>query len=185
MNAKLLTDEQLLKRARRDPEAFGAFYDRHEAPLLAYLVRMTGSPELAGDLAAEVFACLLRTVSEGKRVRHARGWLYAVARNQIASAARRETVDARARAAMRMEPLTLSDESLDAITELSSDSSPSAMSALAALPPDERRAIELRVLDGAAYEEVALRLECSEAAVRQRVSRGLARLRTRLEGQNP
>ena len=44
-----------------------------------------------------------------------------------------------------------------------------------ALPAEQRRALELRVIEQLDYEEVAGRLGCSQNAARLRVSRGLAR----------
>ena len=52
---------------------------------------------------------------------------------------------------------------------------------VADLPPDVRAAVEGRVVDERAYTELADRLECSESVVRKRVSRGLARLRKRID----
>jgi RNA polymerase sigma-70 factor (ECF subfamily) len=52
--------------------------------------------------------------------------------------------------------------------------------ALAELGEDQRRAVELRVLDELAYDEVGRRLGISAGAARVRVSRGLARLRRHL-----
>jgi RNA polymerase sigma-70 factor (ECF subfamily) len=58
------------------------------------------------------------------------------------------------------------------------------LAAVATLPPDQREAIVAHVLDEQGYDEIAARLLCSEAVVRQRVSRGLRALRTRL-GEAP
>ena len=45
------------------------------------------------------------------------------------------------------------------------------------LPESERDAVRRRVLEDASYEQMAAELACSQAVVRQRVSRGLSRLR--------
>jgi len=52
--------------------------------------------------------------------------------------------------------------------------------ALDELPDSQRRAIELRVLEDKAYEDVAAALGTSPAAARVRVHRGLSALRARL-----
>jgi RNA polymerase sigma-70 factor (ECF subfamily) len=54
--------------------------------------------------------------------------------------------------------------------------------ALDALPDTQRDAIRAHVLDEQSYAELAERLGVAEATLRQRVSRGLARLRTTVEG---
>lgn len=54
-------------------------------------------------------------------------------------------------------------------------------SALDALPPTQRTAIELRVLQDRGYDDVADRLGTSPTAARIRVHRGLAAMRLRLD----
>jgi RNA polymerase sigma-70 factor (ECF subfamily) len=55
--------------------------------------------------------------------------------------------------------------------------------ALARLPEEQQRAINARVVQDRDYAEIAGELRCSEAVVRQRVSRGLRTLRARLAGE--
>jgi RNA polymerase sigma-70 factor (ECF subfamily) len=49
------------------------------------------------------------------------------------------------------------------------------------LPADQREALRLRVLDEREYAEIATELRCSEAVVRQRVSRATRTLRAQVE----
>jgi RNA polymerase sigma-70 factor (ECF subfamily) len=51
------------------------------------------------------------------------------------------------------------------------------------LPADQRSAVRARLLDDAAYGDIAVAEGVSEAAIRQRVSRGLASLRERIGGE--
>jgi RNA polymerase sigma-70 factor (ECF subfamily) len=53
---------------------------------------------------------------------------------------------------------------------------------LAELPADQREVVAAHVLEGRGYGELASSLQISEAAVRQRVSRGLSALRRRQKG---
>ena len=48
------------------------------------------------------------------------------------------------------------------------------------LPEDQRRAVELRVIDECGYADVAVKLGVSEQTARARVSRGLRALAHRL-----
>jgi len=48
------------------------------------------------------------------------------------------------------------------------------------IPDRQRAAVRARVVDESSYAEIADRLNCSELVVRQRVSRGLSRLRDEL-----
>jgi len=80
-----------------------------------------------------------------------------------------------------MAPVELSDDSLDRILALEADAA--ASGALDGLSSLERSAVEARVLEERDYGDIANDLSCSEAVVRQRVSRGLARLRRQFEGR--
>jgi RNA polymerase sigma-70 factor (ECF subfamily) len=57
--------------------------------------------------------------------------------------------------------------------------------ALAALPDEQRDAVRARVLDDRDYDEIAAAHRVSEPTARQRVSRGLAALCTRMRSQEP
>lgn len=178
-----LTDEELL--ARRDEDAFACFYRRHAAPLLGYLVRRTGDAELAADLTAETFAAAL---AGAHRFRPAKGsavnWLYGIARHLLFRALERGRVERRARARFGIGPIALDDDALERIEALASldVTADRLQAALRAMPEDERGAVEARVLHERGYDEIAASMAVSEPAVRQRVSRGLARLRAVLKG---
>jgi RNA polymerase sigma factor (sigma-70 family) len=176
------TDADLLSRTREDPEAFGAFYDRHEATLLAFFWRATRRADLAADLTAETFA---QALASARRFSPARGtpkaWLFGIARHQLADTWERGRVEDQARRRLGVEPLALSDETLERIESLGSRSGPEVLELLAFLPADQRRAVQGRVLEERDYHELARTLDCSESVVRQRVSRGLRSLRERLE----
>lgn len=172
------TDADLLRSSVGQPEAFGVFYDRYERQVLAFFLHATGRPELAADLAGEVFAQALRSVGSYSAERgSARGWLFGIARHTLADAWERGRVEDRARRALSMEPLVLSDSDLERIEALDG----TALELLEGLPSEQRWAIQGRVLEGRPYAELAAELECSQSVVRQRVSRGLRNLRSRLE----
>src|SRR5215218_6492452 len=54
-----LSDEELLDASRREPAAFGVFYERHEERILRYFLARVGDAEVAADLTAETFAAAL------------------------------------------------------------------------------------------------------------------------------
>ena len=179
------SDDDLLAATRAEPEAFAVFYRRHAESLLAYFARRTRDAELAADLTAETFAAAL---AGAHRHRPDRGpavaWLYGIARRQLAHAARRGAVEDRARRRLGMAPLTLTDEALERVEALAAaDASAQLLrEGLEALPADQREAVLARVLDEQEYAEIAGTARTSESVVRKRVSRGLAGLRSRLEG---
>jgi RNA polymerase sigma factor (sigma-70 family) len=174
------TDEELL--ASHDTQAFGTYYDRHARTLLGYFARRTGDPQVAADLTAETFASAIvaqeRYVATGAP---ALAWLYTIATRRLADYQRRGAVERRMQRAVAMERPPLSDSDAAMIRLLADDA---AVAMLAELPPDQRQAVAAHVVEDRSYAELADSLETSEAAVRQRVSRGLATLRHR-RGQRP
>jgi RNA polymerase sigma factor (sigma-70 family) len=172
-----LSDGQLLAAAASRPEAFGVFYDRYRDPVLAYFARRVAQPEVAADLMAEVFAAALLALHRGAAVESPSAWLFGIARNALADAYRRGRAETGARVELMLEPLVLEDADLERIEALGGDAEP----ALATLRSDEREAVRARIVDERDYAEIAAELGCSEAVVRKRVSRGLARLRNTME----
>jgi len=174
-------DDELLLAARTDAAAFAALYRRHARPLTGFLLARTRDAETAADLAAETFAAALAGLH---RFRPERGdgaaWLYGIARHQLARWQRRGAVDQRARRRLGMERLALDDEALARVEDLADVD---ARGWLEDLPPEQAAAVRARVLEQRGYDEVAAAGGTSEAAARQRVSRGLAALRARLRGE--
>jgi len=173
-------DDRLLARARRDPAAFGTFYERHERLVLGYFMRRVGDPELAADLAAETFAAALVAVGRYRGGGPpASAWLVGIARHVLSASVRRARVEDRARRRLGMEPLALDDELLERIARIGGDERVEAL--LGRLTPSQSAAVRARVLDEEDYAGIAARLRCSESVVRQRVARGLATLRRAIE----
>jgi RNA polymerase sigma-70 factor (ECF subfamily) len=93
-------------------------------------------------------------------------------------------VEDRARRRLSLEPEALDDDDLARVDELGAAGGSGVTELLEALPDSQRRAVRARVLDEREYGEIAAELRTSELVVRQRVSRGLARLRRDMtEGQ--
>ena len=176
-----MTDEQLLCAADADPDAFAAFYRRHAPGLLAWAARRTRDREQAADLVAETFAAALEGCHRfDPRRGSAGGWLYGIAKHQAARLAERGVVERRARHRLRIDRPDLDDEELERVVAAGSVPA-EVQAAVAELPADQRAAVHARVVDELGYDEIAARLDCTEAAARVRVHRGLARLNTLME----
>jgi len=178
-----LTDAELLERTAREPQAFAAFYRRHERLLLRFLMSRCRDAELTADLTAETFA---RALEAAERFDPARAggtsalpWLLTIAHNTLMTSLRRGTVAEDARRRLGCEPLALDDDALARVEQGASPAVPLA-DLLGELPDDLRDAVVARVLEERDYDEIAERLGCSKQVVRKRVSRGLTRLRSRL-----
>lgn len=182
-----LSDEELLMATPRQPEAFAVFYRRHERAMLVFFLRRTPGAEVAADLTAEVFAATLGSVRRFRPGRKpAVAWLYGIANNKLAVSRSRGRVEQRARKRLHAEPLVLTDDALERVEALA-DAERSAevvRELMDRLPAEQHDAIHSHILDERAYEEIARDLRCSQAVVRQRVSRGLRTLRTGLSEES-
>ena len=178
------TDEDLLRETPDHPEAFGIFYRRHVDAVLSFFRVRTGDPELAADLMAETFAAALLAAPRFKpRKEPAAAWLFTIARRKLIDSWRRGKVEDAARRKLGLEPMELDDGGLariDAMVDEQRDPRP-LVELMNRLPADQREALRLRVLDERDYPEIAQQLECSEAVVRQRVSRATRSLRAMRE----
>jgi RNA polymerase sigma-70 factor (ECF subfamily) len=174
------SDEELL--AAKSPEALGVFYDRYARALLGYFARRTSDPEAAADLVAETFASAIvarrRFKLDGTP---ASAWLFTIAARRLADYRRRGHADRRILRSLAIERPTLSEEDADMIRVLADDAT---VALLADLPSDQREAVAGHVVDERDYADLAREANVSEAAVRQRVSRGLSALR-RTAGRRP
>lgn len=177
------SDTELLAATGDEPEAFAAFYRIHARAVLGYLLSRTRRADLAADLCAEVFASALENRDRYDPERAPpRAWLLAIARSTLLESLRRGRVEDAARRRLAMPVRSLTDEDIERVEELVDLSRDwQAEELVADLPDDQRAAVLARVVDEREYAQIAAELEVSQAVVRQRVSRGLAHLRARLE----
>ena len=167
----------LAASAAGDRGAFAAFYRRHLAAVLGFLLRETGDRELAADLAAEVFAAAL--LGAGRyRPEHASAlpWLCGIARYKASESRRRGRAEDRARRRLGIPRESLHDEDLVRAEELAARGG-ALLELVDRLPAAQREALWARVIEEREYDDIALAAGTSEAAVRQRVSRALTWLR--------
>jgi RNA polymerase sigma factor (sigma-70 family) len=159
---------------------FRIFYERHVHTLVAYVARRASEPDLVLDVVAETFA---RALEHRDQYDASRGpaiaWLFGIAGNEIAAAARRGRVADSYRKQVGMTLIKLDDEGVEAMER---HMRVDLRDALAALAPEQREAVFRRVLAEEPYAAIADRVGCSEQVVRKRVSRGLASLRQSLQG---
>jgi RNA polymerase sigma factor (sigma-70 family) len=181
MMSTISTDDELLARfVAGDADAFVGFYRRHLAAVLGFFLRRTRDPELTADLTAEVFAAALVAATRYRPgERPALAWLYGIAAHKLADSRRRGRVEDEARRRLALGPLTIDDQDLARVEEMADAGAAEAV--LATLPPGQRDAVLARVIQERPYAEIAEEMQCSELLVRQRVSRGLRAIRSRMK----
>ena len=94
------------------------------------------------------------------------------------AARRRGSVERRAQQRLGIPAIEWTDGDLERIAALTDDERLIVM--LGELPAEQRDAVQARVVEERAYDEIARISAVSEVTVRKRVSRGLATLRERL-----
>ncbi len=177
-----MDDAELMQRiAAGDDEAFAALYRTHGGTLLAFLWRRVAEPELAFDLLAETFAEVVTAARTYRGEGPVVGWLLGIARHKLADSLRRGKAEDAARSRLALGPVSLDDRDLERVEERASAAGPDLERALGTLAAPMRKALVARVVDEREYAAIAEELGCSEHLVRQRVHRGLARLRAALE----
>jgi len=179
-------DTALLAARDGAGEAFAVFYRRHLDVVLRLCARRGLNAAEAADVTAETFVAALR---DRRRYRpgvgSARSWLLGIASHKLADHGRRRARDRRVLLELGFEPIELSVRDYADYAELlAQEGAASAEDALAELPDGQRAAVHARVVDGESYEAIARELSVSETVARQRVSRGLAALRMKLEKEH-
>ena len=110
--------------------------------------------------------------------------MFGIARNLLRQYHKHNRIESAARARMGFQAPYAECEDYERVDERSEASAlaPLLRHAVRALPAEQRRALELRVVQQLPYEEVAGRLGCSQNAARLRVSSALRALTTQMSG---
>jgi RNA polymerase sigma-70 factor, ECF subfamily len=179
MSNGAMTDGELIARVGAgDADAFELLYRRYSRPVFALALRRLGDRGRAEDAVQETFASIWRSAGSYRRERGPGApWLYAVARNAI--------VDRRR---------TLGAPPAEAVEEASDEAGPDERAeaswtawrihrALAELPEQERRLIELAYWGGLSQSEIADFLNIPLGTVKTRTRSALSRLADALEGE--
>lgn len=174
-------ERSLVERARRDPAAFGALYDRYFPRVYAYVRHRVGCRQDAEDLVAEVFT---QAVAAFDRFawRHETSfasWLFRIAHNRLANFYRAEGARATLvpldAAAAHPDPARAPDEFV-----LRDEAAAALHAHLAALAPRRREIVALRFFGGLRNREIAAVLNLDERTVAAHLSRGLLDLQRRI-----
>ena len=153
----------------RSSEVERAFVE-YRGDIYRFLLRRTRNHHDAEELTQQVFADAATALARSTPPRSMRAWRYVVAERRFVDELRR-----RARMASIVE--TESGERLDAAA-----GNDALDEAVRALPESQRRIVELRIVEGRSYPDIARMLGCNEAACKMRLSRALRRLRAELAG---
>lgn len=183
MTEARLDDAWLVERVKAgEARALGELYDRYSGLALATAIRVVGSREEAEDVVHDAFVTVWRKIDRFDADRGSlRAWLITVVRNRGIDRirSRRSTVDvdeADELSLLRTSPNPTWEE---VVTRASTDE---LRAALAELPDEQRRAVELAYFEGYTYREVAEITGVPPGTANGRMRLALAKLRQALSG---
>jgi RNA polymerase sigma-70 factor, ECF subfamily len=179
IDPRMLADEDLMQLVREgDAEAFEVIYERHSTAAFSLAYRMTGRRGAAEDVVQEAFLSLWRSGARYDRTRGSvRTWVLGIVHHRAIDALRRSMVHDRRRA---------SDEGIEERFEAADRTDVEAArrqeaaevrTALAELPDDQGKAIELAYFGGFSHSEIASMLDMPIGTVKGRIRLGLQKLR--------
>lgn len=177
------SDADAIQRARDQPEAFAAVFDRHYRAVHSYLARRVGT-NAADDLASETFLRGLSAVARyDLTYPNARPWLLGIATNVVGEHRRAEIRNYRVLARTGVDPAL---DHADAVTtRLAAQAHGAALGkALAGLAGRDRDVLLLIAYGSLSHDEVALALDIPAGTVRSRLHRARAQLRRAPTGEN-
>ncbi len=162
---KLQADERLVAHVRRGNEAaFEVLVARYQVRLLAFCRHMLGASARrdAEDVLQEVFASAYRAMLGDTRPINVRPWLYRIARNRCLNHLRRDPMPS-----IEGMELTVVDERIGTAETVHQRAEVrQLLSDIQALPETQRTAILLREIDDLSYEQIALAMDNTVAAVK-------------------
>ncbi len=176
-----LADAALVRRVLTgDVEAFSLLVDRHHARCLRVATHLLGSPDDAEDAVQEAFLRAYRHLGGYREQERFGAWVVRIVVNQCRSRVAKES---------RYEPLDALPGELDVVPANAEETADAALqrrllaAALAKLPFEQREAIVLRFADALSYDDMAVVTGAGVSALKMRVQRACARLRTLLAEQ--
>jgi len=181
--AERLADEDLMPLVgAKDPEAFAVLYDRHGGVAYSLAYRIVGDRAAAEDVTQEAFVSVWRS---GARFDAARGsvrsWLLSIVRNRAIDflrtrAAKAPKLDLDDELALELRPAAERTEE----EALRRETAGELRGALADLPGEQSKVIELAYFGGFTHSEIARILGLPLGTVKGRMRLGLEKIRSEL-----
>jgi RNA polymerase sigma-70 factor (ECF subfamily) len=179
-----VNEADLLARiATGDEQALAALYDRLSGLAYGLALRVLGNPELAEDAVQDGF---LRIWHRADRYDPARGaarpWVLRVVRNVAIDRLRTAGARTRAETQSQTDPAAMPvPETPDDVASLR-ERTRMLRQALAQLPPEQRRALEIAYFEGLSHSEIAERERMPLGTVKTRIRDGVIKLREMFMG---
>lgn len=178
-------DAELMRRiAQGDKQAFAELYDRFSGPLYGAALRILRDPTEAQDVVHDAFVTLWEKAATFETTRgSAFSWVITLVRNRAIDRVRMRRRRAELLAESAPSDLGYAETSGAPSGEDSAsrgDEAQAVRAAVATLPIEQQRALELAFFGGLTQEEIARKLSEPLGTVKARIRRGLLKLRDTL-----
>jgi len=175
-------DAELMRRiAEGDKQAFADLYDRFSGPLYGAALRIVRDPTEAQDIVHDAFVTLWEKAATFETDRgSAFSWVITLVRNRAIDRVRMRRRRAELLAESAPSDLGYGGDSGPPSVEDAAalgDDAKAVRAAVATLPPEQQRALELAFFGGMTQEEIARKLAEPLGTVKARIRRGLLKLR--------
>lgn len=171
-DSESLPDEDLVRLAQDDRNAFGILYRRYLPEITSFIrARSGGNDDVADDIASTVFTKALAALPR-YTTGPFRAWLYRIARNTLIDEYRKRRPDT---------PIDIASEIADGEPSpqdhaIAADAARRLYEAIDTLKPDQQAILQLR-LHGWSIAEIAAHLDMTENAVKSTQYRAFVALR--------
>jgi RNA polymerase sigma-70 factor (ECF subfamily) len=176
-----LDDPALLERVKaQDSRAHRVLFERYYPRVFAFLMRRLRDRELSEETAADVFFEVWRNASAFRGASLASTWIFGIAHFKCLEADRRRRRMKRSQVLpTNVEVLHRVADPRELTNELEVRADLRRVEALVRrLPAEQRTTVELALVEGLAYDEIAQRLGVPEGTIKARVARARARIRS-------
>jgi RNA polymerase sigma-70 factor, ECF subfamily len=180
-----LGDEQLMLLVQDgDTRAFEALYDRHSRAAFSLVMRVVGSRSTAEDVCQEAFLAVWRSRMRYRpELGSVRSWTLGIVHHRAVDALRRGLVHERRRAPEEPAAERLAAPERTDVEAARREEGHAVRRALAELPEDQVRVIELAYFGGLTISQIAEHLDAPIGTIKGRMRLGLTKLRRALAAQ--
>lgn len=174
-------EKGLIKKAKRDPEAFGKLYDENYAKIFGYILKRVANLEIAQDITSETFFKALKNIWKFRWQNISfSSWLYRIASNEIVNFFRKNKhkiipLEEIPEPALYNDPL---EEIIEAQEKLKKHKDFLILQEkISELPIKYQETISLRFFEKKQIKEIAEILDKREGTIKSLLHRGLEKLR--------
>lgn len=171
-----LESAELIEEARTNYNAFSLLYRRHYDALFKYCIHRLFDRHLAEDITSQVFLRVVEKFNTFKGTeKQFRGWLYVIATNFINEHLRKAAVNKKAENYLKENPQKHNNDIEDKAAKLEF-----LKNAIHSLKPKYQTIITLHFFEKMKTEQIAETLGTTPATVRSQLSRGVEKLRKKM-----